>query len=77
MNDKLNIIHSGTTYSADIFMTDTDPASGAVYGTTSSIKSLTVANITLNSQFNFASNHGLLTGEKIKILVMMVIYQKT
>ena len=47
-------------------MVDTDPASGAVYGTTSSVKELEVANITLNSQFNFASNHGLLTGEKVK-----------
>ena len=49
-------------------MTDTDPASGAVYGTTSSVKSLEVSNITLNSQFNFASNHGLLTGEKVKLM---------
>ena len=49
-------------------MVDTDPASGAVYGTTSSIKSLEVSNITLNSQFNFASDHGLLTGEKVKLM---------
>ena len=49
-------------------MTDTDPASGAVYGTTSSVKSLEVSNITLNSQFNFVSNHGLLTGEKVKLI---------
>ena len=49
-------------------MSDTDPASGAVYGTTSSVKSLEVQNITLSSQFNFASNHGLLTGEKVKII---------
>ena len=68
LNDKLNIVNSGTNYSADIFMTDTDPASGAVYGTTSSVKSLEVSNITLNSQFNFASNHGLLTGEKVKLM---------
>ena len=68
VNDKLNIINSGTTYSADILMSDTDPASGAVYGTTSSVKSLEVQNITLSSQFNFASNHGLLTGEKVKII---------
>ena len=68
LNDKLNIVNSGTNYSADIFMVDTDPASGAVYGTTSSVKSLEVSNITLNSQFNFASNHGLLTGEKVKLM---------
>ena len=68
LNDKLNIVNSGTNYSADILMVDTDPASGAVYGTTSSVKELEVANITLNSQFNFASNHGLLTGEKVKII---------
>jgi hypothetical protein len=68
LNDKLNIINAGTTYSADILMVDTDPASGAVYGDTSSIKSFDVSNITLNSQFNFASNHGMLTGEKVKII---------
>ena len=68
LNDKLNIVNSGTNYSADILMVDTDPASGAVYGTTSSVKTLEVTNITLNSQFNFASNHGLLTGEKVKII---------
>ena len=49
-------------------MVDTDPASGAVYGSTSSVKSLEVSDITLNSQFNFASNHGLLTGEKVKLM---------
>jgi len=68
LNDKLNIINSGTNYSADILMVDTDPASGAVYGTTSSTKELEVANITLNSQFNFLSTHGLLTGEKVKLI---------
>ncbi len=68
LNDKLNIINSGTNYSADILMVDTDPASGAVYGETSSVKSLEVQNITLNSQFNFSINHGLLTGEKVKIM---------
>ena len=68
LNDKLNIVNSGTNYSADILMVDTDPASGAVYGTTSSVKTLEVSNITLNSQFNFASNHGLLTGEKVKLM---------
>ena len=68
LNDKLNIVNSGTNYSADILMVDTDPASGAVYGTTSSVKSLEVSNITLNSQFNFTSNHGLLTGEKVKLM---------
>ena len=68
LNDKLNIVNSGTNYSADIFMVDTDPANGAVYGTTSSVKTLEVSNITLNSQFNFASNHGLLTGEKVKLM---------
>ena len=68
LNDKLNIINSGTTYSANILMVDTDPSSGAVYGTTSSQKVLDVANITLSSQFNFLTNHGLLTGEKVKII---------
>jgi len=68
LNDKLNIINSGSTHSADVLMVDTDPASGAVYGTTSSVKSLDVANITLSSQFNFLSNHGLLTGEKVKLI---------
>ena len=68
LNDKLNIVNSGINYSADILMVDTDPANGAVYGTTSSVKTLEVSNITLNSQFNFASNHGLLTGEKVKIM---------
>ena len=68
LNDKLNIVNSGTTYNADILMVDTDPASGAVYGTTSSVKILDVDNITLSSQFNFASNHGLLTGEKVKLI---------
>jgi len=68
LNDKLNIINSGTTYSADILMVDTDPASGAVYGTTSSQKVLEVANITLSTQFNFLLDHGLLTGEKVKII---------
>ena len=68
LNDKLNIVNSGTNYSADILMVDTNPASGAVYGSTSSVKTIEVANITLNSQFNFLTDHGLLTGEKVKIM---------
>ena len=68
LNDKLNIVNSGTNYSANILMADSDPANGAVTGNTSSVKTLEVDNITLNSQFNFAANHGLLTGEKVKLM---------
>ena len=68
LNDKLNIVNSGTNYSANILMADSDPANGAVTGNTSSVKTLEVENITLNSQFNFAANHGLLTGEKVKLM---------
>ena len=68
LNDKLNIINSGTSYSADILMVDTDPSSAVSRGDTSSIKSLTVSSISSSVQLGFLSAHGLNDGEKVKLI---------
>ena len=67
-DDVLNIVNAGINYSANILMCDTDPANGAVFGSTSSIKDIKVTTISSSSQFNFLTPHGMLTGEKVKII---------
>ena len=68
VNDKLYVknVGAGVTYSANIYMVDTDPASGAVYGTSSSTKEYAVTSV--SSSVLTIGTHNLLTGEKIMIL---------
>jgi len=68
VSDKLYVrnVGTGVTYSASIYMTDTDPASGAVYGTTSSAKEYSVTSV--SSNILTIGAHGLLTGEKIVLI---------
>ena len=68
ISDKLYVTNVGTgvTYSAAIYMADTDPASGAVYGTTSSTKEYNVTSVASNILTIGA--HGLLTGEKVIVI---------
>ena len=65
VSDKLYVTNTNTsvTYSANIYMVDTDPTSGAVYGTSSSVKEYNVTSVASNILTIGA--HGLLTGEKI------------
>jgi hypothetical protein len=68
VSDKLYVTNVGTgvTYSAAIYMADTDPVSGAVYGTTSSVKEYNVTSVASNILTIGA--HGLLTGEKVVVI---------
>ena len=68
VGDKLYVknVGAGVTYSANIYMVDTDPASGAVYGTSSSAKEYAVTSV--SSSVLTIGTHNLLTGEKIMIL---------
>ena len=68
LTDKLYVTNVGTgvTYSATIHMVDTDPASGAVYGTSSSVKEYNVTSVASNILTIGA--HGLLTGEKVIVI---------
>ncbi len=68
VSDKLYVrnVGTGATYSAPIYMIDTDPANGTVYGSTSSVKEYTVTSVTSN--ILTIGTHGLLTGEKIIII---------
>jgi len=69
VSDKLYVTNVGTgvTYSADIHMVDTTPlASGAVFGTSSSVKEYVVTSVASN--ILTIGSHGLLTGEKVIVI---------
>ena len=63
VDDKLFVktISGASTFDASIHMVDTDPASGVVFGTTSSVKEYTVSSVT-SSILNIGA-HKLRTGE--------------
>ena len=68
VDDKLFVktINGASTFDASIHMVDTDPTSGVVFGTTSSVKEYTVSSVT--SSILNVGVHKLRTGEKIRVL---------